>query len=93
MATYYVDARTGSDANTGTLPSNAWRSLAKVATSSFAAGDTIYFRRGQTFVGELLFPSSGTSGNPITLASYSDGVDNYPYAIFSNPDTAAANPN
>lgn len=93
MATYYVDARTGNDSNNGLLPSSAWRSLAKVAASTFAAGDTINLRRGQVFVGEVSFPNSGTSGNPITIQSWGDGVDNYPYAIWSNADTTASNPN
>jgi hypothetical protein len=85
MATYYVDSRNGSDANQGDYPSRAWLTISKVNATTFAAGDTIYFRRSSIpYVGKLNPLNSGSAGNVITLAAYGATAD-YPYAIISNP--------
>ena len=53
--TYYVDAVTGNDGNSGTSPQQAWRTASHAlkglsnAISRYHAGDQILFRRGQTF--------------------------------------------
>ncbi|GAA4211998.1 hypothetical protein [Actinocatenispora rupis] len=72
--TYYVDATGGSDANAGTSPATAWRSLAKVSGYAFAAGDTVAFRKGGTWTGTLTLAANGTSAAPITVGSYGDGA-------------------
>ncbi|MFX0196544.1 MAG: right-handed parallel beta-helix repeat-containing protein [Candidatus Hodarchaeota archaeon] len=72
--TYYVDATYGNDANTGTSESKAWQSVNKVNNSTFDPGDSILFKRGQTFRGYTLQPpSSGSSGSVITFDQYSTG--------------------
>ena len=55
-AAYYVDARQGSDANSGTSPSTPWRSLAKA--SSVPSGSHLYLHAGQTFTGTLTVSAS-----------------------------------
>lgn len=70
--TYYVDncVVTGDDSNNGTDPTTPWSTINKVNTSSFAAGDSILFRKGCTWREQLTVPSSGTAGNVITFGSY-----------------------
>ena len=74
-ATNYYVAANGKDSNNGRSPSSPWRSLSKVNTmmSSFRAGDAIYFRRGDTFIGELIVKASGSPGSPIRFTSYGSG--------------------
>jgi parallel beta-helix repeat protein len=72
-ATYYVDATGGTDSNAGTSPSNSWKNISKVNTFSFLPGDSILFKRGETWYQPLIIPSSGSSGNPITFGAYGSG--------------------
>lgn len=77
MSTYYIDSAIGINTNNGTSQANGsgnvgpWLNISKVNSSTFSPGDSILFKRGQTHVGGIVFPSSGSSGNPITLGSYS----------------------
>ena len=73
-ATYYVDATGGNDSNAGTATNSAWKSIAKVNTSSFSAGDFILFKRGETWREPLVVSSSGSTGNPITFGAYGTGA-------------------
>lgn len=74
--TYYVSS-TGNDANAGTSPTAAWRTLAKVNASTFGPGTSIAFAGGQTFTGCLSFSPANVPGssatNPFTLTSYGTG--------------------
>jgi hypothetical protein len=70
---YYVDSANGNDSNNGTTTGSAWKTLAKISTRSFAAGDVIAFDRGEIFTGTATLASSGTSGNPITVTAYGTG--------------------
>jgi hypothetical protein len=75
-ATYYVDncVVTGNDANNGTSSSTPWLTIAKVNSSTFSAGDSVLFRRTCTWREQLVVPSSGTTGNPITFGAYGTGA-------------------
>src|SRR5215470_11434029 len=71
--TYYVDSVAGSDTYSGTSASSPWRTIAKVNATSFAPGDHILFKRGDTWR-ELLSPhSSGEAGSPIVIDAYGTG--------------------
>lgn len=72
--TYYFSA-TGNDANSGTSPSAAWRTIAKFNSSftSRVPGDHILFNRGDVFYGSLIISRSGSSGNPIIIGAYGTG--------------------
>jgi len=72
-ATYYVDATGGNDANDGLSQASAWKTIAKVNASTFAAGDSILFKRGEVWRESLVPPSSGASGNPIVFDAYGAG--------------------
>lgn len=72
-ASYYVDATGGSDAAAGTSTGAPWQTIAKVNAATFSAGDTIYFKRGETWLEKLTPPSNGTNGNPITYTAYGTG--------------------
>jgi len=72
--TYYVDSVAGSDGNAGTSSTAPWRSIAKVNSTRFTAGEHILFKRGSTWR-ELLQPSSsGGAGNPIVIDAYDTGT-------------------
>jgi len=73
--TYYVDATNGNNTNGGTSPSTAWKTIAKVNSSSFNPGDSILFKREQMWREKLIVPSSGSVGNPITFGAYGAGGD------------------
>ncbi|MBO1739479.1 right-handed parallel beta-helix repeat-containing protein [Leifsonia sp. TF02-11] len=72
--TYYVDAAAGSDTAAGTTQATAWKSLAKVDATTFAAGDSILFKRGQSWAGQLHPLGSGTATSPITIDAYGTGA-------------------
>ena len=73
--TYYIAAG-GSDSNAGTSPGAAWQTIAKVNGSTFSAGDSILFNRGDAWYGtSLVAPSSGSSGSPITFGAYGSGAN------------------
>ncbi len=72
--TYYVK-NGGNDGADGLSDANAWATISKVNGSSFSPGDSILFKRGNTWAGTaLLPPSSGSSGNPITFGAYGSGA-------------------
>jgi hypothetical protein len=72
-ATFYVDAAVGVDTNDGLSTATAWKTVAKVNGSTFAAGDQILFKRGGVWNESLVPPSSGASGNPIVFDAYGTG--------------------
>jgi len=72
MASYYVDATLGNDSNPGTQ-TQPWKTVSKVNSTSFSAGDSIYFKRGEVWRETLTVPSSGSNGNLITFGAYGSG--------------------
>jgi hypothetical protein len=71
--TYYLDATNGSDAKTGRSTTTAWKSLSKINSSGFVPGDSILFKRGETFRGFLFPASNGSSTGYITFGAYGSG--------------------
>ena len=72
---YYVSSSSGSDANNGTSAATPWATLgAHVNGGTFAAGDVIYLKRGDTWNEQLVPPSPGTLGNPISFDAYGTGA-------------------
>lgn len=72
--TYYVSP-TGSDSNPGNSQALPWATITKVNSSSFVAGDKIYFEGGKIFntTTGIVMNNSGSGANPITLGSYGNG--------------------
>jgi len=73
QTTYYVDAVSGSDGNSGISPGLAWKSVSKVNRSTLVPGDTILFKRGQTWREGLKPTSSGAASKWITFGAYGTG--------------------
>ena len=71
---YYVSPAVN-DSKSGTSPEQAWKTIAKVNSVTFGAGDSVFFEGGQTFSGSLYFDTGdgGTPANPVTISSYGSG--------------------
>ncbi|WP_063775552.1 carboxypeptidase regulatory-like domain-containing protein [Actinoplanes rectilineatus] len=72
--TYYLDAGTGDDADSGRGPRSAWRTLDRVNTTTFHQGDRILLRSGQSWTGQLWPKGSGAAGRPIVVDRYGPGA-------------------
>jgi len=72
---YYVSAA-GNDANSGLSTTAPWQTIKKVNSyfSSMAPGDSILFRKGDTFYGAIVVNKSGTSTLPIVISAYGTGA-------------------
>src|SRR4051794_7449757 len=73
-ATYYVDSKSGDDANVGTSQTRPWKTLTKVNTTELHPGDRVRFRSGSTWRGQLVPRGSGTEGVPIVIDCYGNGT-------------------
>lgn len=69
---YYVSAE-GNDGNAGTSPGSAWQSLSRINETVLQPGDSVSFRRGDSWTGGVVLDQSGTPGSVITLNSYGSG--------------------
>jgi hypothetical protein len=76
-STYYIDGDGGSDASNGKSPDHAWKSLDAVNARTFEPGDSIQFKAGTHYTGQLAPNGSGAlvDGKPvaITLGKYGTG--------------------
>jgi len=70
---YYVDNTAGNDNNSGTSPSTAWKTIARVNQASFAPGDQILFKRGGIWREQLTISAAGMPGNPILFDAFGSG--------------------
>jgi len=70
---YFVSASLGDDNNDGRSMSSPWATLARVNEAKFVAGDTVYFKAGDIFAGQLLVDESGMAGQPIHFTAYGEG--------------------
>lgn len=70
---YYVNT-SGNDRNAGTK-NKPFQSVDKIESLHLAAGDTVYFKSGQTFNGSLLLTQGiqGTRNKPVVFTSYGMG--------------------
>lgn len=75
---FYLDAAQGNDAGAGLSPDAAWKTLDRVnrafETRTIQAGDTLAFRRGNTFTGRLIAAGSGDNENPARIDAYGEGA-------------------
>ena len=77
-ANYYFAAN-GNDANTtvqAQSKTTPWQTLSKLNTffASLKPGDSVLFRRGDTFFGTITVNASGTAALPIVLGAYGTGA-------------------
>lgn len=76
---YYFSSTLGDDSRMSIEaknPDTPWRSLAKFneISGSLSPGDTVLFRCGEKFFGQLLLRKSGTIQRPIVITSYGNGA-------------------
>jgi len=71
---YFVDASAGDDSKDGRTPASAWKSLSKPNATTFVAGDSLCFRAGGAWTGNLHPLGSGASGAPIVIDRYGEGA-------------------
>ena len=70
---YHVDP-TGDDANSGTSQATAWKTVERVNRQSLQPGDSVLFKSGGVWQGQLRPQGSGVEGKPIRLDRYGDGA-------------------
>lgn len=77
-ATDYYLSSAGNDAATGTSQQASWKSISRLnqawAGGIIKAGDHIYFRSGDTFIGQLEVKNGGVSGANVVISSYGLGA-------------------
>ncbi len=71
---YYVDASSGNDTNNGLSIDNAWKTLNKVNSSKYSPGDSILFKAGEVWNGQLEIECDGAKGYPIVFSRYGEGA-------------------
>jgi hypothetical protein len=69
---FHVDATGGDDAKDGLAPGSAWRTLGRVNGAALRPGDSVLFRRGGTWRGQLV-PVSGDPSGVVTYGAYGEG--------------------
>lgn len=70
---FYV-SNSGDDKNDGLSKDNPIKTIQKVNSLSLKGGDSVCFKKGDTFKGNVSFTSlKGDDNNPITFASYGEG--------------------
>lgn len=75
---YYFSSSKGDDSRTTTQAQNSttpWQTINKLNSffKYILPGDSILFKRGETFYGSLEVMNSGTTGNPIVLGAFGTG--------------------
>jgi len=75
--TYYV-SNEGDDTNDGLSENTPWKTLTKAKEATklnglLNPGGKLLFRKGDTFIGQLIIGCSGTKENPIEIGSYGTG--------------------
>ena len=77
---YFVDATAGDDAAAGTSADTAWKSFTPVNAKTFAPGDRVLLKAGETWSDTSLWPKgSGTEAAPIVIDAYGAADARRPY--------------
>ena len=72
MSIYYISAN-GCDSSDGLSPATPWQTIKK-ANSEVQGGDTVCFRRGDIFFGQIRAPKKNGRGVPTTYKAYGEGT-------------------
>src|ERR1051326_3901791 len=77
---YYFSSVSGDDSRTSTQAqsqSTPWASISKANSffSSLSPGDSLLFKRGETFAGGFVISRNGSSGSYIGFGAYGTGAD------------------
>lgn len=71
---YYLSS-SGNDLDKGTSPETSWRTIDRLNQQKLIAGDSILFKRGDIFVGEIIVNNSGTAKKPICYSAFGVGAN------------------
>ncbi|MEO0470130.1 MAG: PKD domain-containing protein [Bacteroidota bacterium] len=84
---YYLSAN-GNDNASGTSPAQAWKTIDRLQQQlvNISPGDSILFRRGDTFFGQIDLLETTNLGNPVVFSAYGNGAR--PIISGSRPITA-----
>jgi parallel beta-helix repeat protein len=77
-ATNYYFSAGGNNQNSGTSLNSAWLTPSKLASIQLQPGDSVLFRRGDVFFGEIAIKNSGDQTHPIVISVYGDPAKNLP---------------
>lgn len=70
---YFVDAMNGNDLSSGLSITSPWRTLERVNKQQFSNGDSLLFKSGTVYIGQLKPKANGTEGSPVVISSYGEG--------------------
>ena len=95
LSIYYVDATDGNDSWDGLAGSydsgsGPWQTLDKVNNATLSPGDSVLFKRGETWR-EHLIPKSGSAAGRLTFDAYGDSSDPLPLFLGSVERNLTAN--
>ena len=67
--TYYISSSSGNDNNQGT-ENNPWKTLSKISNIELSPGDSVFFKKGDNFIGHFKINGSGSEDKPLVITSY-----------------------
>ncbi|MCM1066258.1 MAG: right-handed parallel beta-helix repeat-containing protein [Muribaculaceae bacterium] len=70
---YYIDPAGGSDNADGRAPQQAWQTIAPLADVTLQRGDSLLFKRGTEYHGQVRLSASGKPGGKIVVGAYGTG--------------------
>jgi len=73
-ATNYYLSAAGNDINAGATIQQPWRTIERLNKQPLKPGDTVLFKRGNSFYGELICKFSGSKNRPIVYCAYGAGA-------------------
>lgn len=90
QTSYYFSSSEGNDANSGISSGSPLQTVAKLNELTLLAGDKVLFKKGDTFIGEIIINHSGAENAPIIYDSY--GTGEKPILSGSDGDNGIADP-
>lgn len=86
---YHFSSSTGNDSNAGTQAA-PFKTIARLNNLILGPGDQVLFKRGDTFIGQIIIDQSGSAGSPIIFNSY--GTGDLPVLSGSNGNNGTPDP-
>lgn len=74
QTTYYVDNLSGNDANSGTSRQSPFKTLERVNSIKMHPGDSLLFRRGSVWNGNLVINGNGSPNRKVVVGVYGSGL-------------------
>lgn len=74
FSTNYYFSITGNDNNAGTNKNSPYKSIEKLSIVNLLPGDSILFKKGEVFIGQIQLKSSGTAQHSIVVSAYGEGT-------------------